>query len=554
MGVSEADELQKLIERAKAWPVWSVAGPASNIRGGISQQVGSYGKSGRDIELWIAMREGDRDRIKALIEWPGDRDYRIDPLPGRISNAFADLLFGEEPEITPAKDGDDKNMEDLDDANGFSDLFRAGAADASSEGEIWWRIYTDPDAAERPLLEFVSRLDVVPLWRGRKLVGAAFISLIATNEVRMDREIQTQYFRHVEIQTVGYNRNLLYKGTYSTLGSNQPLKTMVETEGYPEDWYHDLPFMLAGRIPNQIGRDFRLGLSDYQGIRDLLLDLNEARSIMAENARLTAKSRMVVPLAALKDGRFDAGSDVIVHESLDVGMDDTKPGPYAVLQYTFEADNILAHINALRSAALTGVGLMEQFIGSGDGLEGNGGLSGTSLKTRLIPTTLASNGRGRFWDKIAPEILRRMQMVDGLPVNKLGFDHKWSGADESPAFNRKSVLPEDQTEKVDRHVSAVGGEIESIETAIRDLHPEWDEPEVTAEIDRIKEDRKSAAPDNPFDPNNPSSEDPVDLPGGGPKPVPSPQVDPQLPPSAPGKPAPGLPKPKVKPAPGGGGR
>lgn len=555
-GIEAADQLQKLIDKAKGWPVWSVSGTAHNLRSGMGQQVGQFGKSSKDIELWVAMSEGDRDRIKALIDWPNDREYRIDPLPDRIKTAFSDLLYGEDPEITPAKDGDDTNMEELDEANNFADEFRRAAGDNSAEGERYWRIYTDPDQAERPLLEFNSRLDVIPFWRGKRLLAAAFVSLIGSNEIKVNNETSMQFFRHVEIQAQGYVRHLLYRGNLGALGESISLTSLDDTKNFPEEIRHDLPFALAGRIPNKLGRDFRLGISDYQGIKDLLLDLNEARSIMAENARNTAKSKMVVPLAAMKDGRWDAGQDVIVHEALDVGMEEGRiPGPYTVLEYNFDATALLTHIDALRSGALTGVGLMEQFIGTGSGnmSGGTGAESGTSLRTRLIPTTLAAKGRGRFWDKATPEILRRMQLVDALPTAKFGFDHKWASGDEAPVIARKSVLPEDEQEKVTRHVAAVGGEIESIETAVKDLHPDWDKDAVAAELKKIKDDRAAMAPEppafdaegNPVDPQLPLfSNDPADLPNG-PNPAPVPKV--------PAAKKPAAKKPPAKKPPAGGG-
>lgn len=489
MARAEAERLKHILEKASAWPIWNPSGVGGQSSP-LATQVGSFGRTMRDIELWVALRESDRDKIKSLIGWPSDRDYRVDPLADRIANAYADLLFGEDPEITPGSDDDDDNMTELIEANALPSELRRAAADSSSEGEIWWRIYTDPMQAERPLVEFVSRLDVVPLFRGRKIVACAFVSTLTPEELQREKGVtEIVQYRHIEIQTDTLTWNLLYKGSMHTLGVQMKLKDHPETADFPDEWKHGIPEMLAGRVPNKLGRDWRLGVSDFAGVKDQLLDLNEARSIMAENARLTAKARMVVPMEAVKNGEFDAGSDVIVHEGLDLDLSGRAPGPYAVLEFNFQAGALLEHINSLTSTALTRVGLAEQFVGSANGaFEGNAGATGTALRTRLIPTTLAAQGKGRFWDDALPKILHLLARVDALPTRLGGFDHQWS-SEEPPAIERGSVLPEDLVEETNRHVAAVGGEVESIETAVRQLHPDWSEEEITNEIDRIKEDR-----------------------------------------------------------------
>src|SRR5437764_6204647 len=56
---------------------------------------------------WSAFRETNRHILKQL--HPGfdrERHYVADPLAERIAEAFADLLFGADIEVTPAADSD----------------------------------------------------------------------------------------------------------------------------------------------------------------------------------------------------------------------------------------------------------------------------------------------------------------------------------------------------------------------------------------------------------------------------------------------------------------
>jgi hypothetical protein len=493
-GAEDADQLEEIILRAERWPIWS-GDYAGGMDTGAAPQEGMYGVSGKDLELYIAIRESDRDRIAHLIEWDGannQREYKVDPLGERISQAFSDLLFGEDPAWKAAVPEDEENLTNMIQANDLGSELRSACADASSEGEVWWRIYVDPGESDHPVVEFHSRMDVIPLFRGRKIIAAAFISVLFTQEILLDKQKIVQYWRHIEIQSQGETRNLLFRGQLGELGVRVPLEEQRETEDLPEQWVHGLPYALCGRVLNKRGRDFRLGISDYQGIKDLLLALNEARVIMAENARLSGKSRMVVPANAVdSEGRVDLGSDIIVDEGVEnFGGSADRGAPYAVLEYTFQAEQLIAYKNDLVADALTRVGLAEQFMGGSKSSEGSA-MSGTALRTRFIPTVLAGAGKGRYWDRAMPEIILAMQQIDALPVGQGGCGTTWKAADEKPVITRTSVLPEDPAEQVDVNVAAVAGEVRSVQAAVEELNPEFDEKQVEEELERIREDRSA---------------------------------------------------------------
>jgi len=501
VGVREADALQEIIERAKQWPIWSADAAGGPLTTNVYAQAGKYGQSLRDIALWVAMRESDRARLQQEINWDKDREYRVDPLPERMAEAFSDLLFGEDPEFkAPGGEDDQKLLDEIVRENDLASELRRWCTECVSEGEIWWHIYVDPAvSAEVPIVEAASRLDVIPYFLGRRVGAAAFVETLFTQDVTIENAQKVIYWRHIEIQTDELVRHFLYQGTWDNLGDRVPLGQTPETAELEPEWSHGLPVMLAGRVPNKLGRDWRLGISDFQGVKDLILDLNESRTIMAENARNTAKARMVVPASALdEDGKFKAGDDVVVAESLDESLDNTgKSGPYAVLEYKFQARELLLHIEDLMFTILSRAGLAEQFVGGGRGGGEGQAFTGTALRTRLIPTTLAASGKGRFWDAALPQIAKALALVSKLPVSEGGLGKEWSNVEDDFVVNRSTVLPEDLGEETQRHVMAVQGEIESIETAVRDMHPEWDEDEIKKELDKIEKQQKPATPDLP---------------------------------------------------------
>lgn len=488
MGVEDADELEAMLEGASAWNVWGsddVGGVAINVY----PQAGKYGRSLRDIALWVAIRESDREMIKSLINWDAARDYKVDNLGERVSQAFSDLLFGEDPDIKPHSEADQTNMDEMIEENDLPSELRRWANDCSSEGEVWWRVFVDTAVSQWPIVEAHSRLDVLPLYKGRRVTAVAFIEDMYIQHIALEGEIDTIHWRHVEIQTDGQTRNLLFKGGIGSLGQRMDLTDRPETADLPELWEHNLPIMLAGRVPNKLGRDWRLGISDYTGIRDFLLDLNEARVIMAENARISGKKRIIGPAAALQaDGTWPAGVDYIVREGLDEDMDPDKQ--MVVLDFQFEAKPMLEYISDLISTALTRVGLAEQFVQSRGTSEG-AATSGTALRTRFIPTILAASGKARFWDDALPKILSAMIQVSAIPIENGGTGQTWSNTTDLPSVARSSVLPEDPGEEVSRHVTAVAGEVESVETAVKSLHEDWTDAQVSEELAKIKGDRST---------------------------------------------------------------
>src|SRR5438105_9275472 len=279
MGVADADILQEIIEKASSWPVWS-ADRIGGVSTGTYAQGGQYGQSLRDIALWVALRESDRKALYTLVKWPRDRELRLDPLPERIGEAYSDLLYSEDPEFFAPNKADQKKLEEAAASNFLPEQLRRWVDQCTTEGEVWWRVYVDKDQSEWPIVDAHSRLDVVPLFYGRKIPAIAFISDILSQQIHFEKQVQIKIWRLIEIQTEGYVRNLLYEGSVGTLGMPRPLGSdpFKETEGLPEEWDHGLEMMLAGRIPNKLGRDWRLGMSQLQGVKDLIMDLNESRT------------------------------------------------------------------------------------------------------------------------------------------------------------------------------------------------------------------------------------------------------------------------------------
>lgn len=435
-------------------------------------------------ERWAAFRENDREVLRVIAGWTDkDRRYRVDPLPQKIGEAFGALLFQKPPVWTPAADADQDVQSELLANLQLVPRLPREEVNVSSEGETWWRLYIDRELADHPLISWHSRIGVIPYFVADQLRAVAFITSYRDYGTRDTR------YRHLEVHDGATVDNVLFRGTRHALGREVALDSIPDTATLDQRWEHGLPSMPSGRVPNRIGERIDRGTSDLDGIDDFLLDLNEAVSIAAENARLTGKQRMMVPRSAVdQSGNLPAGREVIV---LDVDPDampgeggSNSGGPYRVLAYEFDAAALIAHQEHLARTALTRVGITPQFVGQQTGAEGDAA-TGVALRLRLIPSTQAGDAKGTWWD---PE-LRRMVWLGGIMDSRStddgGFGRRWAEAETAPTVERAMTMPEDVSEKSLRLGTLRSSNLLSIESGLRELYPGRDDQWYAEERGRI---------------------------------------------------------------------
>lgn len=524
MAREHADLLQDMIQTGDRWPLPHEA----PVMGRIAE--------------WRAFSESDGTTLQRLCGWQqGDNQnvpYIVDPLPERIKDAFADLIFGAETDIEAAEppnrtgdpratiaNPDQELLDDLIDENDLPTELQTAAGQCVAEGEVWWRMYVDRDAFEHPILEWHSRMDVVPLYRGKRILAAAFVSSVDNLApdappirvgdssdppgTRMWREQSVStgddtVYRYVEIQTGGLVRNLLYRGTRSSLGPNVPLASLPEYADLPDEWEHGLevstrsgrnvPLMLAGRVTN--GKPGRLGRSQYAGIRDLLYELNAVQSIGARNVEMTMQKRVMLSSEVV--GKMDQDDDtdpstpnrvrrrVSVPDSFMVPRDQLGENPpMGVLEFSDSwAQAMLLWKDGVTDDALTRARVAPQLVGR----HTEDAATGPALRARLLDSVLAADGKARSWDDELPQTIRALQLVSALPEEQGGCGHPWLRPEEPPTVVRTSILPEDESEEAIRHGQLVGARLESRRTAIERLNPEWNADRVDEELDLIGSD------------------------------------------------------------------
>lgn len=431
-------------------------------------------------EYLAAFRDSDVHELQELHtpRWDRKREYIPDPLPNLISRAYADLLVGEAPTIEAAQEPDQENLDLIVQQSDLTSQAHVAAQIASSEGEVWWKVYTDRMVSDRPIIEFTSRQDVVALWRSGQPVAIAFVSTRSVTEARV-------VDRLLEVHEPGRVLNLLYRGTPETLGSRIALQTDPELADLPDEWRHGLGIMLAGRIINKPAIGYaNLGRSDYEGLQQMFLSLNEATTIGVENARLTAKKRLFVDRKYL-DARGDmpAGADVFLLDNKDFG-DGEKSGVYAI-EYSFDADQLIAYQRDLVDRIITRAGLVAQWVGAS--VDGRAE-TGTALRVRMVPAVLATQGKALHFQQGLKDALLACQLVDNLGVQSGGFERPYTAAGEPPMVELTDSIPPDPTEEAQRLSTLAASELQSRRRSVQELHPDMTPDQVDEELAEIRAD------------------------------------------------------------------
>jgi hypothetical protein len=535
MSREHADQLQDMLERGRSqWPLVQEAPILAQLH------------------EWSAFSRSNAVVLQRLCRWQAGQHqhlpYVIDPLAERIKDAFADLIFGAETEFEAPEDAasDQALLDDLVEENNLPSELQDAASMCVAEGEVWWRVYVDRDAFEHPVIEWHSRADVVPLYRGKKLLAAAFISDIdnlapdapvvrigddadpagqlAWRQQPGLAEDRGTVWRYVEIQTGGLVRNLLYRGSGNSLGDTVALASRPEFADLPDEWDHGLevqtragravPLMLAGRVAN--GKAGRLGRSQFAGVKGLLYELNKLSSVGSRNVDLTMQKRAVLGASVVQPSMEPTSENPNPPRSATAALPDAflapsqaddmgEVRPMGVLEFSDAwADALLAWDGGLTDKILTRCRVAPQLVGRHTEMAA----TGPALRARLLDSVLAADGKARAWDDELPKLIRATQMVDALPEERGGCGHAWTRAEELPVVLRSSVLPEDEGEEVARHAAAVGARIEARRTAIERLNPEWDEQRINHELELISQDPMAAMGPSPGQPGIPGAPPP----------------------------------------------
>lgn len=442
------------------------------------------------IELFQAFLSSDETRIRQEVSKSWRTRYMISPVPRMVSRAKANLLFGEPPKFKAANKNDQARLDYLTGRQGLAAEMHRTAIVASSEGEGWGRVVVDPSVIDVPIIEVMSRSRTIPHFQGRFVTGATFVTTWIPSQGSTER------YRMLEHYTAGAVETELYRGTTTRLGHRISLGSFKPTQHRSEQpTLTGFDFPLVAFMPNAIDADPTRGYSDYQGLRDRFLAINESTTVGQQNLRLAGRKRAVIDGAGLDEhGGLSADNDVFIRTRRETG-DGVDTAPLQVLDYSFDAEQTVTWIDHLIDTTLTFSGVAPQAAGrSVDG----GAVSGTAMKLKMVHSLLEVAGTGAYMDAGVGRLLHAAQVLDSRRTGEGGFGRKWAEPDAPPTMVRGDGLPRDENEAAQQLTAMVGADAISLEERVAFLHPDWPEEQQIEEVKRLKAEQALPVAPSPF--------------------------------------------------------
>ncbi|WP_232027906.1 phage portal protein [Streptomyces lincolnensis] len=423
---------------------------------------------------------------------PGGRRTKLHvPIAGDLCGGSADLLFSEPPKFTAADETTQKRLDMLAD-DGMLATLQTAAEVGAALGGIYLRPVYDLDVADRPWLHATHADRAIPTFTWNRLSSVLFWKVV--------HEEDGQVWRHLECHEKGRILHGLYQGTKEKLGRAVPLEDHPATEAYAalvnEDGalatgYNGLD---VSYIPNQNSRRWRrdeklsdLGRSDLDGIEPMMDSLDETYASWMRDIRI-GKGRVITPNAYLQSNGRGQGASWNPDQEIYAGLDMLARGgdtqqltavqfKIRVQEHRDTAEDLVNQI--LRSAGYSG----QTF-----GLGGDAAVTATEVKSRERRSMTTRGRKILRWRPGLQDAIHALLAIDQEVFH--------SGVTpQPPTIEFEDSVQEDplalaNTAEVLRRAQAA-----STDTLVRMAHPEWNDVQVSAEVERIHQEQGMAVPD-----------------------------------------------------------
>lgn len=436
---------------------------------------------------------------------PGQQAAKLHvPIGADIAEMSANLLWSDVPQVTVDGDSTDAATARTTQAQIGRYLDDRGHAKMREASEltaglsnVYLRVVWDKTLRPRPWTDVIAPEAVVPTWRwgalAEAIVWQELAPLTDANKV----------WRLLEFHTPGAIEYGLYEGGAGTLGMRaESLAAHPDTEylekrtdalgrqstGIDRMLITHLPNVLPNRVWDGISGTAPLGRSDFTGVEPLMDALDEAWTSWMRDLRL-GKARLIVPQSMLETegggsgGLFDLDKEVSVALNL-LGGESMKDS-ISEVQFNIRVEAHEQTCKALRLQILSSAGYSAQ----GFGEAGTIAATATEVVARK-EESLTTRGTKILYQRPALlDHLTTMMMIDVKHCGATGVDP----AAELTASWPQAVQPD--PEAVARTLSlldAAGAISTFMKVKLR--QPDWDDAEIMAEVQRIRDDKQSLSP------------------------------------------------------------
>lgn len=421
-------------------------------------------------------------------------------LAQEICRTSANLLHSEPPVATVEDESVQDRLEVIA-GPGFHQTMVSAAETSAALGGTYFRSTWDKAVKDHA---FVTKVDADlawPVFSWGELIEVTFWSTIETKDTVVFRLLENHWTDNAGIGMTSYG---LYKGTLDNLGQNLPFEDHKATEWLTRtDVVTQLidgvtlstgtPGLAVSYAPNispsalwrtdPIGAN--LGRSDLEGIEQPLDALDELYSAWLRDIRL-GKGRLIVGESMLRDLGAGMGSgfdlDTTIFTPVKAAPSSAGSEKMAIEQVQFEirTEDFMVAIDHFRRIILTAAGYSPATFGMSD--SGGNAITATEVAAKA-QTSYTTRKRKILGLKPALEyILQKTLAVDALVF-------PGEGAKDVPVtVEFPDGVAEDEKTIAERNQLDYTSQSASIDTRVRNAHPDWDDTKVGEEVERIRED------------------------------------------------------------------
>jgi hypothetical protein len=469
---------------------------------------------------WAAWWSGDLERLMrdTACTAPGgywDRQskkpgtkYHL-PLAADLARTAAELMYGDTPAIKFESNPDAQTAwEDLSQKIGWANKLLESGEVGAAVGGSYLRPAWDDQTAEHPLFTVVRADRALPEFRFDQLVGVCFVTVLpmpAGWKAYRDGQVW-RWLEHHEPRQI---RHELWLGSESNLGQPQLLEVHPATEfltaNIPTTAIRPkgiLAEYIPCDLPNALDESLPLGRSVLQGVETMLDALDETfdswmRDFRLGKGRVLLSGEMLTPVAAQRKssgggflgGRFGGSKNTTPAAAFDVdaeafmtletpmeqaGANGTTTTPITLVQFAIRVKEHFDTCMAIVEQVVSRAGYAPQTFG----INVDGQLSGTAMRRRELRSHRTKDRMRRY---ARPALERAAETL--MLINATLFGGPRPTA--RPTLEWKDTDGADPKETADTVEILRRAMVMSVETAVREVHPEWDDDQVKDEVGRL---------------------------------------------------------------------
>lgn len=469
------------------WDAWFSADPDR-----LEQRY--EGRADRRIDKPAQYAQGVRGRLARWF-WgnptpAGQKRTKLHvPLAGDIARASSTLLFSEPPKLNSENAATQTRLDNLVKQGLHPTLLEAGELGAALGG-VYLRVVWDEEVSDRPWITSVAADCAVPEFTYGRLRAVTFWTLLDSGDPG-DRRV----WRHLERHERGVIYHGLYEGGTGSLGrpvplqdhpATAPLAAMVDAYGGIDTGAPDnltatyIPNIRPARAWRQVPSAAYWGQSDYQGIEGILDVLDETYSSWMGDIR-RGRGRIIVADALLQSAGPGKGAtwdeDREVYTGLSMLPRAGDPNPITPVQFAIRVQEHRDSCAEWTEQAVRQAGYSASTFGeSSDG----SAVTATEIRARMRRSMATRARKALYWGPAVADIVAALLAVEAGPLFGV------AGLDPTPPdVEFQDSISESPTELATTAELLRRAEAASTDTLVRMQHPDWDDKQVTAEVDLI---------------------------------------------------------------------